>query len=211
MTVSDPNFSGKSSLVLTIVHLLELQTGTVLIDGVDAATLPRQTLRSRITTLPQDPVKIEGTVRENLDPLKRHAGRDGDLTAALEKTRIWPAVNAHGGLDADFEEVGLSHGQQQLFCLARAVLEKESTKIILLDEATSSVDRNTEDEVRRVLREEFGACTVVEVAHKLEAVVGYANTVLVLDKGELVECGSPSTLLATDGSSFKGLWEKRFG
>jgi ABC-type multidrug transport system fused ATPase/permease subunit len=147
-------------------------------------------------TLPQEPVILPGTVRENLYPVNQ-VFSDKDLVAALEKTGIWEVVSARGGLVAELDAMGLSVGQKQLFCLSRAILHK--TKILLLDEATSSLDHDTEQELRRVLRAEFADCTVLEVAHKLEAIASY-HVVIVMQDGEIVEMGDPRELLHVDFS-----------
>ena len=97
--------SGKSSLLLSLLGLLETKSGTRHIDGMDLALVPRDTVRSRLATLPQDPVKLQGTVRTNLDPEGRIEGDDDAIIMALTKAKIWEAIDARGGLDADFGEV----------------------------------------------------------------------------------------------------------
>jgi len=197
--------SGKSSLLLTLLGLLETKSGTRHINGLDLSRTPRETVRSRLTTLPQDPVKLQGTVRTNLDPEGTIKGDDATLIAALTKAKIWEVIATRGGLDADFDELGLSHGQQQLFCLGRALLHK--TKVVLLDEATSSVDRHTDEEIQKVIRAEFAGCTVLMVAHRLEAIVD-ADVVVVMDDGRIVETGDPRVLLEKPGSLFRILYGK---
>ncbi|KAK1656272.1 P-loop containing nucleoside triphosphate hydrolase protein [Colletotrichum phormii] len=189
------------------------------LDGRDAAgeiashsllTLPRSAIRTSLTTLPQDPVLLPGTVRENLDP-GGHTP-DADLISALRKMKVWEPIEARGsggGLDTEMSATGLSAGQKQLFCLARAVLRKRSGGIVLLDEATSNFDHATDEEVRKVLDEEFGEAgvTVVEVAHRLEAIVGY-DVVVVMYEGWVVEVGKPRELLGR-ASRFRSLWDSR--
>jgi ATP-binding cassette, subfamily C (CFTR/MRP), member 1 len=194
--------SGKSSFVLTLLRLLELQSGSIHVDGVDLATVPRQYIRSHFTTIPQDPVKITGTIRNNLDPEGRIQS-DDVLIAVLEKTSLWSLVSARGGLDADASEVGLSVGQQQLFCLARSLLSRN--KLVLLDEATSSVDRTTDEEIRRIVREEMDGCTVIEVAHRLDVVKDF-DLVIVMSEGVAIEIGNPNDLLSGP-TAFRTLWE----
>ncbi|KAL7928726.1 putative ABC multidrug transporter [Trichoderma chlorosporum] len=190
--------SGKSSLILTLLRLLNLKSGAIRIDGIDLAVLRRETIRSRIITLPQEPVVLPGTVRDNLCPAER-VFSDKDLIAALEKTGMWEVISYRGGLNAQLDAMGLSIGQKQLFCLSHAILHK--TKILLLDEATSSLDHDTEQELRRVLRAEFADCTVLEVAHKLEAIASY-DVVIVMQDGEIVEMGDPRQLLQVGFSGF---------
>jgi ATP-binding cassette, subfamily C (CFTR/MRP), member 1 len=188
--------SGKSSMLLTLLRLLDLQSGSLRIDGLDLAVLRREAIRSRIITLPQDPVILPGTVRENLCPGDQVTS-DNELIAALEKTGMWEVISYRGGLVDELDEMGLSVGQKQLFCLSRAILQK--TKILVLDEATSSLDRSTEQELRRVLRAEFSDCTVIEVAHKLEAIASY-DVVIIMQDGEIIQKGNPRELLQVDFS-----------
>ncbi|KAJ0272662.1 hypothetical protein Brms1b_008715 [Colletotrichum noveboracense] len=196
--------SGKSSLLLTLLRLLDTDpNGTISIDSESLRTMSRNKIRTSLTTLPQDPVLLPGTVRDNIDP----AGHtpDADLIDVLRKTRIWDALESRGGLDAEMSKAGLSAGQKQLFCLARAVLKHG--QVVLLDEATSNVDYGTDEEVRRVFMEEFKGSTVVEVAHRLEAIVEY-DLVVVMHEGRVVEVGDPRELLEKT-SRFKGLWDSR--
>lgn len=196
--------SGKSSLVLSLLRLLELQSGTITIDGVDISTLPRQHIRSRLNTTPQDPISISGTVRENLDP-ESTIDSDHLLIAALEKTQMWPLISERGGLDAAIGDLGFSAGQSQLFCLARALLSR--SKVVLLDEATSSVDYETDREIRRVVTEEMRGRTVIEVAHRLE-VVRHFDVVVVMGEGRVLEVGRPEVLLAQE-SELRSLWRSQ--
>ncbi|XWX01630.1 hypothetical protein V2A60_009658 [Cordyceps javanica] len=200
--------SGKSSLVAALSRLLELRGGTIRIDGVDLATLPRQAIRSKLIAFPQDAFRLPGTVRHNLDP-EGKIQADELLIQALTKTAIWPFLETRGGLDAKVEDLTLSAGQLQLLCLARISLRRESTGgVVLLDEATSSVDTRTDDEVRAALRSDLDGKTVVEVAHRLEIVRHY-DVVVVMANGKIVEVGSPDELLATPGSEFQALWNSR--
>jgi ATP-binding cassette subfamily C (CFTR/MRP) protein 1 len=192
--------SGKSSLVLSILRLLEIQAGTIRIDGKDLATISRQYIRSQITTIPQDPVNISGTVRQNMDP-EGLVQADEILTAVLKKTTLWPVIETRGGLDADVSTLGFSVGQRQLFCLARALLSHSN--IVLLDEPSSSVDDITAKEVRQIIQEVMHGRTVIEVAHRLDHVTDY-DIVVVMNEGRIVETGNPRDLL-TRGSALKAL------
>ncbi|KAF4964511.1 hypothetical protein FSARC_7575 [Fusarium sarcochroum] len=192
--------SGKSSLVLSILRLLELKSGSIRIDGKDLSTMPRQHIRSQTTTIPQDPVNLSGTVRENLDP-EGLVQADEILIEALKKTTLWPIIEGRGGLDGDLSELGFSVGQRQLFCLARALLSH--SKIVLLDEPTSSVDNATDKEVREIIREVMQGRTVIEVAHRLDNVTDFDIAVVMKD-GRIIETGDPKVLL-TKESALKAL------
>jgi ABC-type multidrug transport system fused ATPase/permease subunit len=196
--------SGKSSLVLTLLRLLELRDGEIIIDGVDISRLSRSTLRTKLTTLPQDPLTVPGTVRQNLDPASAIQS-DAPLITALEKVSLWETLSQRGGLDAGLLDLGLSSGQLQLLCLARAMLSRGS--IVILDEATSNVDHRTEEEIRRVIKEEMSQRTVLEVAHRLDVIRG-CDVVVVMSEGRVEEVGAPEELLSSD-SAFRALWESQ--
>ena len=179
---------------MTLLHLL-VQSGSVTIDGVDTSDVTRQHLRSRITVVAQDPVELQSTVRCNLVPFgiseaptQNAVVEDTIMQEMLTKVGLWEHISSSGGLDADFSTLGLSQGQRQLFCLARAVLHKRvmRTKIVLVDEATSSVDNDTDREMQAVMTENFSECTVITVAHRLETIQD-VDYVLELENGRLIK------------------------
>lgn len=190
--------SGKSSLISAILRLLDIQSGTITIDGVDVSTIPRQTVRESINTLSQEPFFLHGTVRENLD--FDGSAEDDVLKSVLTDVGLWEQLSADDeGLDADMDEETLSHGQKKLFCLARALVKKGS--IFIMDEATSSVDAQTDELMQQVIRKRFVDCTIIAVAHKLSTVADF-DRVIMLDKGRIIEEGCPATLLKDDSSAF---------
>ena len=200
--------SGKSSLLLTILRLLEITAGILTIDSLDITTLTRQSVRSALLAVPQDPVLLPGTVRFNLAPYLKKS--DGAIRSALDKVGLWSLVEGRGGLDAAMEKCEMSQGQQQLFCLARVLLRREeergsAAKLVLLDEFAASVDSATEDLMMRLLREEFTEYTIVAVTHRLESIVGF-DRVGVMDQGQLVEYESPEVLRGKVDSAFYGLY-----
>ncbi|KAJ3488621.1 hypothetical protein NLG97_g6170 [Lecanicillium saksenae] len=199
--------SGKSSLLLSFLRLLDASSGSITLDGINLDTVPRDLIRSRIVTVSQDHFVLPGTVRENLDPFS--AFETPDLIAALEAADIWAAVERKGGLDVKFSEDMLSHGQKQLFSLARAILRKDNGRIVLLDEATSSVDGEIEEKVQKVIETLFKNHTIISIAHRLDTIADF-DKVVVLDKGRVVETGKPRQLLEAS-SKFRALWEASHG
>ncbi|KAL2826233.1 P-loop containing nucleoside triphosphate hydrolase protein [Aspergillus cavernicola] len=192
--------SGKTSLMLSIFRMVELNAGTITIDGLDIATIPRQEIRSRLNGVSQETVFIKGSVRLNADPTG--CSSDRAIWDALKSVQLLTVVQEKGGLAANIEDLHLSHGQKQLFCLVRAILHP--SKILVLDEATSNVDSKTDQTMQRIIREKFSNHTILAVAHKLDTILDY-DKVVVLDAGQLIECEDPYTLLTRD-SAFSKLY-----
>ncbi|KAF7914004.1 uncharacterized protein EAF01_000410 [Botrytis porri] len=194
--------SGKSSLIAALFRMLELHPGSsILIDGIDISTIPRQIVRARLNAVPQDPFFLRSTIRTNTDPYGVHT--DLQIISALEKVHLWSLISSKGGLDAQLDTEFFSHGQRQLFCLARAILR--GGRIIVLDEATSSVDSETDKLMQRVIREVFEGCTIVAVAHRLDTIADFDRIVL-LGKGEVVESGRFGKLMEMEGA-FRELYD----
>lgn len=182
-----------------MLRLLEIEGGTTLIDGLDLGTIPGETIRERIVAIPQDPLILANmSLRLNVDP--GGTKPDAALIAALKRVGLWDGLlsDRPGGLEAEITAASLSKGQQQLLALARALLLKEGKKIVLLDEATSNVDGETDAIMQRVVKEEFEECTVITVAHRLETIMG-SDVILVMEGGRIVEAGPPGVLLKKDG------------
>lgn len=174
--------SGKSTLAAALLATVPIEKGRILIDGVDLATVDRQALRTRVTFLAQEPVLFEGTLRHNLDPTNEHS--DEDCKSVVDRV----AEKFGWTLTTSIEPGGknLSQGQRQLIGLARAILRRSS--IIIMDEATASIDVETAWEIQRVLREELKGSTVITIAHRTAAVRD-ADNAIVLAKGKLVSFG----------------------
>ncbi|XP_011878652.1 PREDICTED: multidrug resistance-associated protein 5-like isoform X1 [Vollenhovia emeryi] len=195
--------SGKSSLVVALFRLVEICEGMIKIDGIDISKLELDVLRSKLSIIPQDPILFSGTIRSNLDPFQQHA--DSDIWSALEKTQMKDKVSLmSGNLDASvgFGGNNLSVGERQLLCLSRALLH--STKVLILDEATASVDPETEATVQNTLQNEFADCTVLTIAHRLQTVVT-CDRILVMSEGKVVEFDAPAALLSRPDSEFSKL------
>ena len=212
--------SGKSSLVLLLLRFLNADVSTpknVAIDGLPLHLIHRPTLRSRIIAIPQHPFLLPGgnTFRENIACTLAHnaSTKEEDYEYALKAVRLWDLVVEQGGLDGELKEGSLSHGQKQLFCLARAVVRARVRSqrlprtggILLLDEVNSSVDKETDAFMQDVVKNEFKGYTVICVAHRLQSVRDY-DRIVVMDKGEIVEIGEPGELLAREGGRFQELW-----
>ncbi|XP_043687090.1 putative ABC transporter C family member 15 [Telopea speciosissima] len=195
--------SGKSTLIQALFRVVEPSEGRILIDEVDICEIGLQDLRSRLSIIPQDPTLFQGTIRANLDPLEQHS--DSEIWEALRRCNLAVTVMQDQMLlDAKVEEDGgnWSLGQRQLFCLARVLLKKR--RILVLDEATASVDTATDNLIQRTIREETSNCTVITVAHRIPTVIDN-DLVLVLDEGKVLEYDSPTQLLKDNTSAFSKL------
>ncbi|KAJ6102982.1 hypothetical protein N7486_005409 [Penicillium sp. IBT 16267x] len=193
--------SGKTSMIMSIFRMIELTNGLITVDGEDISRLPRREIRARINGVSQDSLLFKGSVRLNVDPTS--SCTDKDITCALKTVQLLPAIEEKGDLDTDIDEIHLSHGQKQLFCLARAILRQGN--ILILDEATSNIDSKTDEIMQRVIREKFCNHTIISVAHKLDTILDY-DRIVVLDAGRLVETGEPFALLTDPKSHFSKLY-----
>uniref|UniRef100_A0AAQ5Z2J9 ATP-binding cassette, sub-family C (CFTR/MRP), member 9 n=1 Tax=Amphiprion ocellaris TaxID=80972 RepID=A0AAQ5Z2J9_AMPOC len=192
--------SGKSSLSLAFFNMVDIFEGKIIIDGIDICKLPLQTLRSRLSIILQDPVLFSGSIRFNLDP--ERTCTDDRLWEALEIAQLKNMVKAlAGGLDAVVTEGGenFSVGQRQLFCLARAFVRKSS--ILIMDEATASIDMATENILQKVVMTAFADRTVVTIAHRVHTILT-ADLVIVMKRGNILEYDKPETLLEQEDGMF---------
>ncbi|KAJ2558786.1 hypothetical protein EV175_000634 [Coemansia sp. RSA 1933] len=204
--------AGKSSMSLALLRFIEASQGRIILDGVDISKIGLEDLRRNVTIIPQDPVLFNGTIRFNLDPFNKHP--DELLWDALKRTHLVrerdskassssvsviendgdvegeePMLECMAGiftsLDAEIKENGqnLSQGQRQLVALARALIRR--SKLIIMDEATASVDFGTDNRIQRTIRgPEFANSTLFCIAHRLRTIIDY-DKILVLDKGKI--------------------------
>ncbi|KAI0452103.1 P-loop containing nucleoside triphosphate hydrolase protein [Xylaria acuta] len=201
--------AGKTSLTAALFRLVELSRGKIVIDGLDIAEMPLRELRSRISVIPQDPTLFKGTVRSNLDPFDQHT--DLELWGALHSAGIQKSPhNASDGslihLDDSVEEEGknFSKGQRQLLAIARALVR--DCRIVVCDEATSSVDQEADKKIQKTIMEAFTGKTVLTIAHRLDTIIGY-DKVCVLEQGRVLEFDRPLDLWERNGA-FRALCDR---
>ncbi|XP_043697568.1 ABC transporter C family member 3-like isoform X2 [Telopea speciosissima] len=195
--------SGKSTFVQALFHMLEPVAGQIWIDGVNIFKIGLHDLRSRLSIIPQDPTMFEGTLRSNLDPLEEYT--DEQIWEALDKCQLGDEVRKkEGKLDSSVTENGenWSMGQRQLVCLGRALLKR--SKVLILDEATASVDTMTDYLIQQTLTQHFSGSTVITIAHRITSILDI-DMVLLLDNGLILEYDSPAKLLEIKSSSFAKL------
>ncbi|KAK8467190.1 hypothetical protein PHAVU_008G276150 [Phaseolus vulgaris] len=195
--------SGKSTLIQTLFRIVEPAAGQIMIDNINISSIGLHDLRSRLSIIPQDPTMFEGTVRNNLDPLEEYT--DDQVWEALDKCQLGDEVRKkEGKLDSKVSENGenWSMGQRQLVCLGSVVLKK--SKVLVLDEATSSVDTATDNLIPQTLRQHFTDSTVITIAHRITSVLD-SDMVLLLSQGLIEEYDTPTRLLENKSSSFAQL------
>ena len=203
--------AGKSSIMSTLFRLVELSGGSISIDGINIASVGLKDLRTRLAIIPQDPTLFKGTIRSNLDPFHQHT--DLELWSALRQSDLVDANaqlgDKHTGrihLDAVVEDEGLnfSLGQRQLMALARALVR--GSQIIVCDEATSSVDMETDQKIQRTIATGFKGKTLLCIAHRLKTIIGY-DRIVVMDAGRIAEIDEPLSLWEA-GGIFRGMCEQ---
>ncbi len=202
--------SGKTTAFLALAGLIPIVSGSIEIDGVPSDRVSIKRLRAALAVVPQDPVMFSGTIRTNLDPENKHS--DAELWNAMRVVGLDQVLSKAGGLETSPVASGMSPGQRQLMCLARAMLR--DAVVLLLDEAESSLDAETETLLTETV-EKFasGAVrvvgapkprTVVQVAHRLRGLL-QMNQVVLLSSGQVLEAGVPSELAKNEGGAFHGM------
>ena len=205
--------SGKSSLTLSLFRIVEAFKGKIIIDGENISEIPLKKLRRAISIVPQEPFLLEGTLKTNLDPLNLYT--EQEINEVLNNVKLYEMLehdNVRGknvlkGINTEIKEYGnnLSFGCRQLLCVARAILRK--SKIIILDEATSSVDQKTEDIISSAVDTMFKDSTVITIAHRINT-VKKCDRIIVMNAGQVVETGKPDELISNPESQFYSLYYK---
>lgn len=200
--------SGKSSLMTVLFRISEIEEdgGQIIIDGVDVGKIGTAALRLNLSIIPQDPVMFSNTVRYNLDPFG--TASDDELWEVLKKVQLAEIIAMlPNGLEEQVAEGGenFSQGQRQLLCIARSLLR--NPKILIMDEATASIDNTTDAKIQDMIRENFADATVLTIAHRLNTIMD-SDRVLVLDDGRIAEFDSPKALLANDDGHFRAMVDK---
>ena len=204
--------SGKSSLFLAIYRIFESNKGFIYIDNENISNLGLKKLRENLCIVPQDPTLIEGTIRDNIDPLNEY--NDKDICNILKELDFFDFIDDNiydkkfsKSLNFKITEFGnnLSLGKKQLLCFARAILKK--SKIIFLDEATASLDQKTEDIIEKIIDKYFKDNTVLTIAHRVQT-VKKCDRVIVMDQGKVIEFDKPEILLKKQNSLFASLYYK---
>ncbi|SGZ54258.1 CIC11C00000002870 [Sungouiella intermedia] len=213
--------AGKSSIMTGLYRLSEVESGSITIDGLDISQMGLRDLRSKLLIIPQDPVLFQGTIRKNLDPfsqftdevlwdsLRRSGLIDEEVLERVKLTKLtdnnYDMLHKYH-LDQSVEDDGcnFSLGEKQLIALARSLVR--NSKILILDEATSSVDYETDAKIQETIIREFNQCTILCIAHRLKTILSY-DRILVMDQGRIVEKGTPWTLFRQNGV-FKQMCDK---
>ncbi|XP_021899633.1 putative ABC transporter C family member 15, partial [Carica papaya] len=201
--------SGKSTLIQALFRVVEPSRGRIIIDGLEVCTIGLQDLRSRLGIIPQDPTLFQGTIRTNLDPLDQHS--DHEIWEVVKKCHLSNLIRRDQRLlDASVGENGekWSVGERQLLCLARALLKKK--RILVLDEATASVDAATDNAMQETISQETTGCTLITVAHRIPSIMKH-DLVLLLDNGKVKEYDLPRKLFQDKSSCFYKLVEEYVG
>lgn len=189
--------AGKSSILNILFRMYEIRRGAIMIDGINASDLGLHSLRTKISVIPQTPFVLTGSIKFNLDPYKKYT--DQAIWKALKDVELEGYVKSmKDGILTEISSTNndvFSVGQKQLLCLARVLLI--NNKILVLDEATSNIDLETDKLIQLKIKELFTDCTVITIAHKIFTIADY-DKVLVMGKGKALEYDAPFKLLCGD-------------
>ena len=195
--------AGKSTMMIALFRITDLCDGCIKIDDVDLGKLGLEDVRRALCIIPQDPVLFSASVRFNLDPFNEST--DEDMWSVLEQVELKDVIDRlPKKLDDAVAEGGsnFSVGQRQLICMARALLRK--SKILIMDEATASLDNETDIFLQKMIRKQFASCTTLTIAHRLNTIMD-SNRVCVMDAGVVAEYDTPYNLLHKENGIFRGM------
>ena len=198
--------SGKSTMLLCLFRILEANEGKILIDDIDISKIDLKILRQSLTIIPQEPILLEGNIRDNIDPTKTFD--DFEILKTLREVGLNDFMKDKS-LDYRIEDNGnnISVGEKQLLCIARALLQK--TKIILMDEATANIDYRTESALKKNIHESVEESTIITIAHRIKTIINY-DKILVLKEGEIEEFDTPQKLIEKKGLFYQ-LYKESMG
>ena len=197
---------GKSTLALCLARIIEPQSGKIYIDDVDITSIGLKKLRENLTIITQETTILDGTLRYNFDPRGEH--NDKEIYKVLKKIGFDDFVKKKKfKLNHQISENGsnLSIGEKQLICITRAILKK--SKIVILDEATASIDFKHEEIVQKAIDQLLKNSTLISIAHRIKTVLN-SDKILVLENGEVKEFDKPDVLLKQKNSYFSELYTK---
>jgi ABC-type multidrug transport system fused ATPase/permease subunit len=201
--------SGKSTIILSLFRMLETSKGKILINKRNIRDIPLKILRRNLGIVPQEPKIFSGSLKFNLDPLRKYS--DFEINNAIREVGLFKLMKENGRdirkkLNMKLKENGgnLSLGEKQLICLARIFLRKN--KIVVMDEATSNIDNKTDNLIQNAVDKIFKNSTLITIAHKIPDLNKY-NRIMVLDSGHLIEFDTPDNLLKNKKGVFKQLYE----
>ena len=195
--------------MVALFRIEDLVSGKILIDGIDISRIPLDLLRNKLCIIPQDPVMFSASVRFNLDPFDEHT--DEAIWSVLSDVNMKEHVlSLPSQLQEQVAEGGdnFSAGQRQLICIGRALLRKP--RILIMDEATASIDPETDNFIQKMIRQKFEDVTMLTIAHRLHTIID-STRVLVMDAGHVGEYDVPEVLLNKENGLFKGLWDRHVG
>ncbi|KAF4502374.1 multidrug resistance [Fusarium agapanthi] len=201
MAICGRTGSGKSTLVNSLLGLVQVSSGLISVDDVDISTLAKDEVRSRFVVLPQESLILSVSIREYAKLFG--ISDEQEIIQGLKKTGLWQTIEQGGGLDMIASSDTFSHGERQLFAMTLACLKKG--KIVLMDEPTSHVDNDIQAQLRQTVFDMFPDSTVLCVTHQVATIVEF-DIVLVLDDGKIVEQGDPKELLRQPTSRFAQLY-----
>ena len=209
--------SGKSTLSLSFFRMVEVYQGEIIIDDVNISEISLNKLRKNMCIIPQDPTLFESSVRDNVDPLKQYS--DLEIFNILEELEFFDSINIRNKIyinkyNKDYIQLCLNYkikengtnislGNKQLLCFARAVLK--NSKIIIMDEATASLDQKTQSIILKSIEKYFKNSTLFSIAHRIESVLNF-DRIMVFDEGKLKEFDKPNELLKQKNSIFYKLY-----